>query len=145
MWAVSVNEEGYQEIFSVAEGSREDKESWSNFLRYLKERGLKGLQLIISDKCIGLYEVLGDFFPEAKWQRCVVHWYRSAFTMCPWKHVRDVAAMLKAIHAQEDKEPARNKAFLVAEKLRKLKLDKIAEFVEKSVEETLSYIHGFSL
>ena len=66
MWAVSVNEEGYQEIFSVAEGSREDKESWSNFLRYLKERGLKGLQLIISDKCIGLYEVLGDFFPESK-------------------------------------------------------------------------------
>ena len=60
--------------------------------------------------------------------------------MCPWKHVRDVAAMLKAIHAQEDKEAAREKALLVAEKLRKLKLDKVAEFVEKSVEETLAYM-----
>ena len=52
------------------EGSREDKESWSNFLRYLKERGLKGVRLIVSDKCLGLYEIIGDFFPEAKWQRC---------------------------------------------------------------------------
>ena len=138
--AIGVNDEGYREILGVAEGSREDKESWSNFLRYLKERGLKGVRLIISDRCIGLYEVLGDFFPEAKWQRCVVHWYRNAFTQCPWKHVRDVAAMLKAIHAQEDKEAAREKALLVAEKLRKLKLDKVAEFVEKSVEETLSYM-----
>ena len=71
--AVGVNDEGYREILGVAEGSREDKESWSNFLRYLKERGLKGVRLIVSDKCLGLYEIIGDFFPEAKWQRCIVH------------------------------------------------------------------------
>lgn len=105
--AVGVNQDGYREILGVAEGSREDKESWSNFLRYLKDRGLKGVRLIISDKCLGLYEIIGDFFPEAKWQRCVVHWYRNVFNLCPWKHVREVAAMLKAIHAQEDKEAAR--------------------------------------
>ncbi len=70
---VGVNEEGYREILGVAEGSREDKDSWSNFLRYLKEGGLKGVQLIISDKCLGLYEIIGNFFPEAKWKRCVVH------------------------------------------------------------------------
>ena len=81
--AVGVNEDGYREILGVAEGSREDKESWSNFLRYLKERGLKGVRLVVSDKCLGLYEIIGDFFPEAKWQRCIVHWYRNAFTMCP--------------------------------------------------------------
>ena len=50
--AVGVNDEGYREILGVAEGSREDKESWSNFLRYLKERGLKGVRLIVSDKCL---------------------------------------------------------------------------------------------
>ena len=71
--AVGVNQDGYREILGVAEGSREEKESWSNFLRYLKDRGLKGVRLIISDKCLGLYEIIGDFFPEAKWQRCVVH------------------------------------------------------------------------
>ena len=54
--------------------------------------------------------------------------------------MHEVSAMLKAIPAQEDKEAAREKAALVAEKLRKLKLDRAAEFVEKSVEETLSYM-----
>ena len=134
--AIGVNSEGYREILGVAEGSREDKESWSNFFRYLKERGLNGVKLVISDKASGLVEVLGDFFPEAKWQRCVVHWYRNAFVKCPYKH----AKRLKAIHAQEDKEAARQKAILVAEKLRKMKLDAVAKFVEESVEETLSYM-----
>ena len=138
--AIGVNSEGYREILGVAEGSREDKESWSNFFRYLKERGLKGVKLVISDKASGLVEVLGDFFPEAKWQRCVVHWYRNAFVKCPYKHAKSVAAMLKAIHAQEDKEAAHQKAILVAEKLRKMKLDAVAKFVEESVEETLSYM-----
>ena len=138
--AIGVNAEGYREILGVAEGSREDKESWSNFFRYLKERGLKGVKLVISDKASGLVDVLGDFFPAAKWQRCVVHWYRNAFNKCPHKHVKTVAAMLKAIHAQEDKEAARQKAVLVADKLRGMKLDSVAKFVEDSVEETLSYM-----
>ena len=39
---------------------------------------LKGVRVIVSDKCLGLYEIIGDFFPDAKWQRCIVHWYRNA-------------------------------------------------------------------
>ena len=69
--AIGVNAEGYREILGVAEGSREDKESLSNFFRYLKDHGLKGVKLVISDKASGLVDVLGDFFPAAKWQRCV--------------------------------------------------------------------------
>ncbi|MEA4863140.1 MAG: transposase, partial [Victivallaceae bacterium] len=69
-----------------------------------------------------------------------VHWYRNAFTMCPWKHVREVAAMLKAIHAQEDREAALEKAELVQAKLHRMKLEKVAEFVAASVDETLSYM-----
>ena len=57
-----------------------------------------------------------------------------------WEHVKNLAAMLKAIHAQEDREAAREKAKLVAEKLRKMNLNKVAEFVESTVEETLSYM-----
>ena len=85
----------------------------------------------LKDKSTGLVEALGDFFPEAKWQRCVVHWYRNAFAKCPKRKTGLVAAMLKAIHAQEDKDAARQKAALVAEKLRRMKLDSVAEFVEK--------------
>ena len=138
--AVGINEDGYREMRGITEGSREDKESWSRFLRYLKERGLSGVQLIVSDKCLGLYEVIADFFPEAKWQRCIVHWYRNAFTMCPRKSIREVVAMLKAIHAQEDKTAALEKAQKVKEKLKTMKLDKVADFIESSVKETLSYM-----
>ena len=71
--AVGVNDEGYREILSFAEGSRENKESWTNFLRYLKDRGLAGVKLIVSDKCSKQHGIIGDFSPDAKWQRCVVH------------------------------------------------------------------------
>lgn len=81
--AIGVNKEGYREILGVAEGAKEDKAGWSSFLRHLKERGLKGVELFISDKCLGLIESLGDFYPEARWQRCVVHFYRNVFTAVP--------------------------------------------------------------
>jgi len=137
--AIGVNREGYREILGVAEGAKEDKESWSVFLRYLKEKGLKGVELIISDKCLGLIESLGDFYPVAKWQRCMVHFYRNVFTMVPKGKVREVAAMLKAIHAQESREEAIRKAGIVAKKLEGMKLGKAAKMLSDGIQETLSY------
>ena len=139
--ALAVNNDGYREILGAAEGSKEDKESWLNFLRHLKERGLKGTQLFISDKCLGVVETLGEIFPEARWQRCVVHFYRNIFSVVPTGKVKLVAAMLKAIHAQEDLASAKEKASAVVRKLREMKLPKAAEKVETGVEETLSYMH----
>ena len=75
--AIGVNADGHREILGVEEGTKEDKESWRGFLRRLKERGLTGVRLATSDKCLGLMEALGEFYPEAAWQRCVVHWYRN--------------------------------------------------------------------
>jgi putative transposase len=137
--AIGVNREGYREILGVAEGAKEDKASWSSFLRYLKGRGLKGVGLIISDKCLGLIESLGDFYPKAKWQRCMVHFYRNVFTMVPKGKVREVAAMLKAIHAQENRQEAIKKAGSVAKKLEVMKLGKAAKLVSEGIQETLSY------
>jgi putative transposase len=138
--AIAVDADGYREILAVCEGTKEDKESWRNFLRHLKERGLKGVRLIISDKCLGLVEALGEYFPEAQWQRCVVHWYRNVFTAVPKGKVKAVAAMLKAIHAQEDREAARRKAEDVVAKLETMKLGKAAQIVREGVEETLCYM-----
>ena len=76
------------------------------FIRYLKKRGLRGVQLFISDKCLRLVESLSDFYPEAEWQCCVVHFYRNVFIAVPKGKVKDVAAMLKAIHAQGDRQAA---------------------------------------
>lgn len=137
--AIGVNRDGYREILGVAEGCREDTQSWQNFLRYLKTRGLEQIRLVISDKSLGLLEALGEFYPDAKWQRCVVHFYRNVFAAVPRGKAKEVALMLKAIHAQEDKEAARQKAREVAKKLEALRLLKAAQIVERGAEETFSY------
>src|SRR6516162_2504863 len=137
--AIGVNESGYREILGICEGAKEDKSGWSEFLKHLKERGLKGIRLITSDACIGLAESAAEFFPDAAWQRCVVHWYRNIFSHVPSTKVREIAAMLKAIHASEDLAAAREKANRVIEKLRGLRLSRAAELVETAVEETLTY------
>ena len=54
--AIGVNNEGYREILGAAEGIKEDHESWKNFFVWLKERGLKGVRLIIGDKCLGMLD-----------------------------------------------------------------------------------------
>lgn len=137
--AIGVNTEGFSEILGVAEGSREDKESWRNFFRYLKDRGLKGVRLIVSDKAGGAVEAINELYPDALWQRCMVHFYRNVFTKVPPKMIREVADMLKAIHAQESKDEARKKAASIVERLRAMKLSDAAKIVEIGIEETLSY------
>jgi transposase-like protein len=137
--AIGVAQTGYRQILAVSEGAKEDKTSWTAFLRELKERGLKGVKLFVSDKCLGLVENLTEFYPEASWQRCVVHFYRNVWTAVPTGKVKEVAVMLKAVHAQEDAQAAREKAAQVVEKLKAMKLARAAEIVAAGVEETLSY------
>ena len=138
--AVGVNAEGYREILGVCEGAKEDTESWRGFLRQLKGRGLSSVRLFVSDKCLGLVESLAEFYPEAAWQRCMVHWYRNVFTVVPKAKAKEVAAMLKAIHAQEDRAAAREKSQAVVAKLESLRLGQAAEIVRSGCEETLSYM-----
>lgn len=137
--AIGVAQSGYREILGVSEGAKEDGPSWTAFLRELKQRGLTGVELFVSDKCLGLVENPAEFYPEAKWQRCVVHFYRNVWTAVPTGKVKKAAAMLKAIHAQEDAQAAKEKARQVVAKLREMRLGKAAEIVEASVDETLSY------
>ena len=138
--AIGVASDGYREVLGIAEGAKEDKASWLGFLRHLKARGLSGVRLFISDKCLGLIEALGEVYPESKWQRCVVHWYRNVWSYVPKGKVKEVSAMLKAIHAQEDREAALKKAEDVAVKLDLMRLSKAAVFVRESVAETLTYM-----
>lgn len=138
--AIGVREDGYREILGVVEGLKEDTESWRNFLRHLKQRGLQGVRLLVSDKCLGLVEAAGEFYPDATWQRCMVHWYRNVMSVVPKSKVKEVMAMLKAIHAQEDRQAARDKAGLVAEKLDAMRLAQAATVVRDGVDETLSYM-----
>ena len=116
--AIAVNEDGYREVLGAAEGMKEDKASWISFFQWLRGRGLDGVKLVVGDKCLGMLEAVGEVFPEAKYQRCTVHFYRNVFSVTPRSKVKLVAKMLKAIHAQESKKSAREKARAVVAQLR---------------------------
>ena len=137
--AIAVNEEGYREVLGAAEGMKEDKTSWVSFFRRLRERGLEGVKLIVGDKCMGMLEAVGEAFPEAKYQRCVVHFYRNVFSAVPKSKVKNVAKMLKAIYAQESKKASREKAAAVVDELKAMRLPEAAKKVETGIEETLTY------
>ena len=137
--AIGVGTDGHRRVLGVAEGHKEDKAGWLGFLKHLKKRGLQGVRLIISDACLGLAEAAAEVFPDADWQRCVVHFYRNVFSHVPSTKVREVAAMLKAIHAQESREAAQAKAKDVVAKLKKMKLKAAAELVATSIDETLTF------
>lgn len=137
--AIGVAADGYRKVLGLAEGAKEDKAGWLTFLKHLKDRGLVGAQLFISDACLGLIESIGECYPEARWQRCAVHFYRNVFSVVAKGTVREVAQMLKAIHAGEDRGAALAKAEAVVEKLRTMKLAQAAELVQEAVADTLAY------
>jgi len=80
----------------------------------------------------GMLGAMGEVFPEAKYQRCTVHFYRNVFSVTPRSKVKLVAKMLKAVHAQESKKA-------VVEELRAMKRKEAAKKAEDGVEETLTY------
>ena len=135
--AIAVNEDGYREVLGAAEGMKEDKASWVGFFQWL--RGLNSVKLIVGDKCQGMLEAVGEVFPDAKYQRCTVHFYRNVFSVTPRSKLKLVAKMLRAIHAQESKKAAREKAKLGVAELRAMKLKEAAKKVEDGIEETLTY------
>ena len=75
--AIGVSNDGCREIIGAAEGMKEDKESWRSFFVWLKERGLKGVRLIIGDKNLGMLETIPEVFPDARYQRCTCLLYTS--------------------------------------------------------------------
>ncbi len=80
-------------------------------------------------------------FPGAKYQRCTIHFNRNVFSVVPCSKVKLVAEMLKAIHAQESKKAAREKAQAVVAELKPLKLKEAATKEEYSVEEKLTLVN----
>ncbi len=137
--AIGVDSEGYRRVLGVSEGHKEDKAGWFAFLKSLKARGLKGVRLFVSDACMGLVESIDEVFPDADWQRCVVHAYRNVFSHVPRNKMRHVSAMLKLIHAQESREAAQAKAKDVVDALNKMRLRTAAAWVAEHIDETLTY------
>lgn len=86
-----------------------------------------------------MVESLGEFYPEAKWQRCIVHFYRNVLSVVPTRLMLDIATMLKAIHASEDLPAAIEKAESICVKLEGMKLKEAARKIRQSIRETFTY------
>lgn len=80
----------------------------------MKERGLNGVRLFIPDKSMGLVDTLPDFYPEARWQRCTVHFYRDVMKAVPQNKRDEAIRLVKTIHHQESRACPLEKAKHVA-------------------------------
>jgi transposase-like protein len=94
---------GNREVLGCDVGDSEDGAFWTSFLRSLRQRGLKGVRLVISDHHLGLKEAIGKVFVGASWQRCRVHFMRNALAKVPKQKAQMVAAAIKTIFAQPDR------------------------------------------
>lgn len=139
MVAIGVNGDGDREVIGCAEGFTESKDSWKEFLLWLRGRGLSGVRMVTGDKSLGMLGALEEVFPQAKYQRCTVHFYRNVLGKVPRQKRERVAKMLKAIHAQESLEASMAKAESVAADLEAMKLGAAAKVVREGCAETLTY------
>ena len=150
--AIGVNAEGHREVIGVTEGMREDAASWEQFIRSMIERGLKGVRLVVGDRCAGLVSTVNSMLPRAKYQRCMVHFMRNVLSKVPPIHREWASAALKAIFAQENRESAMAKAGTVAGEMEERKLKAAANCLREGVGETTTYLlpefpanHGIKL
>jgi putative transposase len=136
--AVAVNEDGKREVLGVATGPSEAETFWTDFLRSLADRGLRGVKLVIADDHKGLRAAARRVF-NATLQRCRVHWMRNALAHAPAKQRAAVVAMLKTIFAQETKAEAVAQWNTVADALRE-KQPKLSAMMDASREDVLAYM-----
>ena len=97
--AIGVSKDGHREVIGVAEGMREDSASWEQFFRGMIERGLKGVRLVVGDRCAGLVSTVNSMLPEARYQRCMVRFMRNVLSKTPPGHREWASAALKAVFA----------------------------------------------
>lgn len=140
--AVAVDTEGRREIVGLHIGPSEAETFWSTFLRSLHKRGLRGIKLVISDAHEGLKGAIRRVF-SATWQRCRVHWMRSALAHVPKGQQTMVAAALRQAFLQPDQESAWRTWRQVADQLRP-RWPKLSTLMDESEHDTLAYM-GFPI
>jgi len=138
--AIGVDSEGHREVIGVAEGMKEDGDSWEQFVRGMIERGLKGVRLVVGDRCAGLVSTVNSMLPKARYQRCMVHFMRNVLSKTPPTHRQWASAALKAIFAMESRESALAKAESVAAEMEARMLKAAANCLREGVGETTTYL-----
>ena len=136
--AVGVNGDGRREVLGVAIGTSEAEVFWTDFLRKLARRGLRGVKLVISDAHEGLKAAIAKVL-NASWQRCRVHFMRNVLAHAGKQGRRVVSAFIGTAFAQDDAEAARTQWRQVADQLRP-RIKKLAEFMDEAETDVLAYM-----
>jgi putative transposase len=136
--AVAVNGDGRREVLGLDIGPSEAETFWTEFLRKLARRGLRGVKLVISDAHEGLKAAIAKVL-HASWQRCRVHFMRNALAYAGKSGRRVVAAFIATAFAQEDAETARTQWRQVADQLRP-KVPKLATLMDDAEADVLAFM-----
>jgi transposase-like protein len=138
--AIGIGMDGHREVIGVAEGMKEDTQSWRSFVSSLISRGLTGVRMVTGDRCAGLVSAIGELLPEARYQRCMVHFMRNVLARVSPRHTRWAGDALKAIFAMESRKAALAKAETVATEMEARKLKEAARCLREGIGETTTYL-----
>ena len=138
MIAIGVDWEGRRNVLAVELANRESQSSWRGFCLALKERGLQGVELVITDDHAGLRKAIAEVFTEAVWQRCYVHFLRNALDYLPRKADNDCMTELRWIYDRRSIEEARQDLAAWLKKWSS-RYPKLCDWVEGNIEETLTF------
>ena len=136
--AIGINWEGQRQVLAVEMANRESLTSWKEFLLRLKERGLSGVEFVVSDDHAGLKKAISEVLTEAAWQRCYVHFLRNALDYLPRKADDDCLQELRWIYDRRDiQEAGRDLSAWILKW--QTKYPKLADWVESNIGETLTF------
>ncbi len=135
--AVGVNGDGRREVLGMDIGPSEAETFWTEFLRKLRRRGLRGVKLVVSDAHEGIKAAVAKLM-SASWQRCRVHTMRNALAHAGKNSRRVVSAFIATAFAQDSANAAKTQWRKVADQLRP-KLRKLAEFMDEAENDVLAY------
>jgi len=136
--AIGVNRDGRRCVLAVELANRESASSWKEFLVKVRERGLRGVEFVVSDDHPGLKRAIAEVVPEAAWQRCYVHFLRNALDHLPRKADDDCLTELRWIYDRRNVQEARQDLAAWLKKWGQ-RYGKLCQWVEDNIEETLAY------
>lgn len=138
MIALGINGDGRRCVLAVELANRESRSSWKDFLLRLKERGLRGVELVVSDDHAGLRQAIREVLTDAPWQRCYVHFLRNALDYLPRRGGDDCLRELRWLYDRRDVREARSDLGAWLTKWQ-AKYPKLCTWVEENIEETLTF------
>jgi transposase-like protein len=136
--AIGINEDGRRCVLAVELANRESESSWKDFIAQLRQRGLRGVELVVSDDHAGLRKAIAECLPEAVWQRCYVHFLRNALDYLPRKADDDCLMELRWMYDRHNIEEARRDLAAWLQKWGQ-RYQRLCDWVEGNIEQTFSF------